>query len=142
MQFIKTRDQCTIPQRGTPLSAGFDLASAEDITLLPNKVTCIPVGIAVKLPEGYYGRVALRSGWSTRNNAVCTAGVIDRDYMGELMVAVIVFGEQIVEVKKGDRIAQLVVERYYTGGVSDNHEAFHDHPGTHHGHHGWGSTGN
>jgi len=138
MQFVALSPTAVIPKRATPLSAGFDLASSKDMDIPAGVVTCIPTGIAVSLPEDYYGRIALRSGWSVRNSAVCTAGVIDRDYMGEIKVAVLVMTP--TKISAGERFAQLVVEKCYMGAAQTPWK-FEDHPGNTIYHAGWGSTG-
>ncbi|RCN31640.1 deoxyuridine 5'-triphosphate nucleotidohydrolase, domain protein [Ancylostoma caninum] len=72
---------------------------------------CVSTGLQVELPYGYYGRVAPRSGLAAKNFIDVGAGVVDSDYRGELKVLLFNFGSTDFEVKKGDRIAQLICER-------------------------------
>jgi deoxyuridine 5'-triphosphate nucleotidohydrolase len=142
MEFTKISPAATFPTRGTPHSAGFDLYLLRDIDVTPGSVAKARTGISVLLPEGYYGRVAPRSGLSTRGLCVA-AGVIDRDYIGEIMVLLYTVAEPI-ELKAGTRIAQLVVEKYYDGYVHMNAvpgEFDRPHPGDTSSHAGFGSTG-
>ncbi len=141
LHFVATRDTAICPTRATEYSAGFDLAAAAPIMMLSGRVHLVPTGVSVQLPAGHYGRIALRSGWSTRNHAVCTAGVIDRDYKGEIFVAVATLGDTIVTLPVGTKFAQLIIEPYY----STPHEcmfsaAFTGHPGDASQHAGFGST--
>ncbi|VDP23148.1 unnamed protein product [Schistosoma margrebowiei] len=69
--------------------------------------------ILIELPEGCYGRVAPRSGLALKHGIDVGAGVIDRDYRGNLGVVLFNFGEQNFEIKKGDRVAQLICERIF-----------------------------
>lgn len=88
--------------------AGFDLFADEDATVTNEGVT-VKTGVAIEIPRGYYGRVAERSGLATKNGVHLGAGVIDSGYRGEIKVNMYtVTGTH--EVKKGDKIAQLIVE--------------------------------
>lgn len=91
--------------------AGCDLYSDEDIQIQPLSRVLVKTGIAVMIPEGCYGRVAPRSGLSYKSELDVGAGVIDRDYRGEVMVCLINAGWKPFNVKHGMKIAQLVCER-------------------------------
>lgn len=107
-----------IPTRGSAGAAGFDLYSDEDCILQPGSIKLISTGIALQMPESqeqdisYYARVAPRSGLAVKQGIDVLAGVIDQDYTGEVKVCLINNQESVngkyVEIKKGDRIAQLI----------------------------------
>lgn len=94
--------------------AGLDLFAAENVTLRPFERTLVPTGIAVAIPEGYAGFIQPRSGLAIRCGLgfVNSPGLIDSHYRGEIKLVAINFDpvEPIV-VKRGDKIAQLVVQR-------------------------------
>jgi dUTP pyrophosphatase len=142
MEFTKLASGATFPARATPHSAGFDLYLFEDVSVEPGEVVKARTGISVLLPEGHYGRVAPRSGLSTKGVCVA-AGVIDRDYMGEIMVLLYTVAEP-VELKAGDRVAQLIVEKcHYEPAVNNDSlgQFTTRHPGATSAHDGFGSTG-
>src|SRR6056300_720355 len=104
-----------VPTRGSDRSVGYDLYSSED-AMVPCQAgrALVGTGITVVLPEGVYGRVAPRSGLAVKHCINVGAGVIDPDYTGEIKVVLFNHGEKDFEIKKGDRIAQLILERCET----------------------------
>jgi len=110
----------TLPTRGSDHSVGYDLYSSED-TIVPCQAgrALVGTGIAVVLPSGVYGRVAPRSGLGVKHCIDVGAGVIDPDYTGEIKVVLFNHGEKDFEIKKGDRIAQLVLERCETPPIEE-----------------------
>ncbi len=91
--------------------AGFDLSSVQDAMILPSSWKLIDTGIGIIVPEGTYGRIAPRSGVSTKGISV-NAGVIDRNYRG--ICKVLLVNHSTINtffIKKGDRIAQLILEK-------------------------------
>lgn len=102
-----------LPRYMTKRSAGMDLFAAVDgeVTLEPGERRLIPTGIALSIPEGYEGQVRPRSGLALRDGIglVNAPGTIDADYRGEVGVLLINFGRRPFKVKRGDRIAQLVI---------------------------------
>lgn len=141
VQFKRLSDNAVIPTRGTALSAGFDLSAAETIKVSEPGLVRVPTNIAVKVPNDYYGRIVLRSGFSIKAPFIGTAGVIDADYRGDVIILLQTTaafeGEYVIN--KGDKIAQLVIERIYTGAAREVDE-FDDEP-TIDKHLGFGSTG-
>lgn len=115
--FKKTHPDAVIPTRATKYSAGFDLYALEDTPVYSHMgVTLVKTGVAVKLPSEHYGRIAMRSGHSLRQHMICTAGVIDYDFRSSISVLVsIAFPNHSYIIKKGERFAQLVVEKIFTG---------------------------
>lgn len=107
------------PEAGAPAyahegDAGCDLESRADLTLEPGRRSLVPTGIAVSIPEGYAGFVQPRSGLAARCGVsiVNTPGLIDSHYRGEIKVILINLDpEQPFEIRKGDKICQLVFQR-------------------------------
>ena len=103
-----------LPAYAHPGDAGADLHAATEVTLAPGERTLVPTGIAVALPEGYVGLVHPRSGLAARHgiSIVNAPGTIDAGYRGEVQVCLVNTDrtEQFT-VHRGDRIAQLVVQR-------------------------------
>ncbi|MEF3121530.1 dUTP diphosphatase [Kocuria flava] len=102
------------PAYARPGDAGADLRSRVDLVLAPGRRALVPTGIAVALPDGYAGFVHPRSGLAARHGitVVNAPGTVDAGYRGEIMVTLLnTDAEQPFEVRRGDRIAQLVVQR-------------------------------
>jgi dUTP pyrophosphatase len=93
--------------------AGLDLHAAEDVTLAPGARALVPTGIALAIPVGFAGLVLPRSGLALRHGLTVlnTPGLIDAGYRGEVKVLLVNLGQAAVGLRRGDRIAQLVVQR-------------------------------
>ena len=126
-----------LPTRGSDGAVGYDLYSTEETTIIPSGRGSVGTGIAISLPSGVYGRIAPRSGLAVNNGIQVGAGVVDPDYTGEVRVVLFNHNYLPFEVKKGDRIAQLVLERCETPLV----EEVDDLSETDRGAAGFGSTG-
>jgi dUTP pyrophosphatase len=104
-----------LPCYMTQQAAGMDLVAAvgEDVMIHPGERVLIPTGLMVALPEGYEAEVRPRSGLALRHGVtlVNAPGTIDADYRGEVGVIMINHGRAPFVVKRGDRIAQMVVHR-------------------------------
>jgi dUTP pyrophosphatase len=102
-----------LPFYATPGAAGMDLlyAGYEEVVLKPFERRLLPTGIAIELPEGYEAQVRPRSGLAIKHGITVlnTPGTIDSDYRGEIKVILINLGNEDFVVRRGDRIAQLVV---------------------------------
>ena len=99
IQFQKLHEDAIIPTRGTPYSAGFDLYALKDTIVVGGGGNVIvPTGIAIQLPPGTYGRIAMRSGLAVKQHLSVSAGVIDIDYTGE--VGVVVFCTKLFDIQK------------------------------------------
>ena len=102
-----------LPERGSAYAAGYDLFAdlQESVLIQPHETKMIGTGLAMEIPEGYFGGIFARSGLSSKEGlrpANCV-GVVDADYRGEVKVALHNDGEVVREVKAGQKIAQLVV---------------------------------
>ncbi|MGD8370989.1 MAG: dUTP diphosphatase [Syntrophobacterales bacterium] len=106
-----------LPQYMSSRAAGMDLVAAidEDLTIQPQEAALISTGLAVAIPEGYEGQIRARSGLAISHGlAVINApGTIDSDYRGEIRVALINLGKNPFTIKRGDRIAQMIISRIY-----------------------------
>lgn len=100
-----------VPTRANETDAGYDLYAIEDQPIHPGGRAVVKTGIAVAITEGYYGRVAPRSGLAVKKGIDVLAGVVDASYRGEVGVVLINLGFDLFEVKAGDRIAQLIIEK-------------------------------
>ncbi|MEZ5744324.1 MAG: dUTP diphosphatase [Sphingomonadaceae bacterium] len=100
-----------LPAYATDGAAGMDVLSAEDVTLAPGARHGVATGLAVAIPEGFEIQVRPRSGLALKHGISVpnTPGTIDSDYRGEIRVILINHGDAAFEVKRGDRIAQLVL---------------------------------
>ena len=108
-----------IPTRGSSGSVGYDLYSNMECVIRAAERGCVSTGITIVLPSGVYGRVAPRSGLAVKHGIQVGAGVIDPDYTGEIKVVLFNHGDKDFEVKKGDRIAQLILEKYETPPIEE-----------------------
>ncbi|HEX8570593.1 MAG TPA: dUTP diphosphatase [Caulobacteraceae bacterium] len=113
-----------LPAYQTEGSAGMDVRAAvpEDapVLLAPGQRAMIPTGIAMAVPPGFECQVRPRSGLAVKHGISCvnTPGTIDSDYRGEVHVVLVNLGQEPFEVRRGERIAQLVIARYERVAVS------------------------
>ena len=128
----KLSKSAIIPSRANESDAGYDLYAVQDMVIGPMEKLIVPTGISIEIPNGYYGRVAPRSGLAVKNSIDVLAGVIDSGYRGEIGVVLInlnlpevlfnrnkkstayesAFGSRSkFSISKGDRIAQLIIEK-------------------------------
>ncbi len=113
----KLHSSAIIPTYAKPGDAGADLYSIEEKTLKPGERALVKTGIAIALPEGYVGLVHPRSGLALKNgiSVVNSPGTIDSGYRGEIGVVLINHDlNESFSVKVGDRIAQLVIQKFET----------------------------
>jgi len=137
LSFEKLDPNAVLPTRGSQSAAGLDLYSIEAITLNPNERRVIRTGLAVAIPEGYYGRVAPRSGLAIQQGVDVLAGVIDADYRGEIGCLLHNVGAERIDLPAQSKICQLIIEKIITpAAVWVNHLSETDR-----GRGGFGSTG-
>lgn len=130
-------ENAVLPVRASAGAAGYDLFAAEDQIINPASRRVIKTDISIAVPPMHYGRIAPRSGLSFKNGIDIGAGVIDEDYTGPVGVLMVNNGTVQFEVKKGNRIAQLLLERVSQPEVEEVEEL----PRTARGAKGFGSTG-
>jgi dUTP pyrophosphatase len=102
-----------LPSRATAHSAGMDLVAAVEVTLAPGERKLVATGLKVAVPEGYELQLRPRSGLALKHGISLpnTPATIDADYRGELQVILINHGDEPFTVRRGDRIAQMLVQR-------------------------------
>lgn len=114
LRFKRLHAEARLPTRGSAHAAGLDLYAVERVTIRPGGRAAVRTGLAVAIPEGFYGRVAPRSGLALRHGLDVLAGVIDADYRGEILCALVNHGDEPFVVEPGARVAQLIVEAIAT----------------------------
>ena len=106
-----------LPRYMTPASSGLDLMAAiiEPLIIQPGRINLIPTGLAVSLPPGFEAQIRPRSGMALKHGLtlINSPGTIDADYRGEVGLAVINLGPEPVTIRRGDRIAQMIVTRVW-----------------------------
>ena len=103
-------EDAKLPLLATAGSIGSDLYSTSDAEFLPGKVVKLPLGLKMAIPSGYYGRISGRSSLALKGLSTL-GGVIDSDYRGEVSLIAVNVSDEPMSVKKGDRVAQLIVEK-------------------------------
>ncbi len=111
VKVLRENEEISLPEYGTPFSAGADLRASEAAVLLPGERASIPTGLRIEIPEGYEAQVRPRSGLAIRHGVTIlnAPGTIDSDYRGEIRVLLINHGQEAFTIEPGDRIAQIVV---------------------------------
>jgi dUTP pyrophosphatase len=104
-----------LPRYMTPHAAGMDICAAIDdsLTLPSGSITLVPTGFAMALPDGYEAQVRPRSGLAVKHGVtvINSPGTIDSDYRGEVKVGLINLGSTPYTLRRGERIAQMVIQR-------------------------------
>ena len=129
-----------LPAYAHPGDAGADLLTTVDVSLEPGERALVPTGVAIALPEGYVALVHPRSGLAARHglSIVNTPGTVDAGYRGEIKVMLINHDRTLpIELRRGDRIAQLVIQRFERARFIEVGEL----PDSGRGDGGYGSTG-
>ena len=111
LPFVKMSANVVTPTRATEGSVGLDFYSPADYIIPPHSQFLIPTQIKLQIPLGYYGRLASKSSLAMLHQLHVGAGVIDPDYTGEIMVLKIIAAPRVYSIKKGDPIAQLILEK-------------------------------
>ena len=138
LKFKKLNGMAFTAIRATPESAGLDLFSPKDYVVPRKGKIIVETDIGIELPYGCYGRIAPRSGLAVNHYIDVGAGVIDQDYRGNLGVVLFNFSDVDFHVKRGDRVAQLILERIFIPILEECHEL----NSAGRGNYGYGSTGN
>lgn len=110
LQRLPHGDGLALPAYASAGAAGMDVVAAEDLTLAPGARHAVSTGFAIAIPPGYEVQVRPRSGLALKHGVTClnTPGTIDSDYRGEVKVILANLGSDPFQVRRGDRIAQLV----------------------------------
>ena len=104
-------DKAVPPTRATATSAGLDLYATENILISAHSQATISTDIRIALPQGYYGRIAPRSGLASRHGIHIGAGTVDYGYRGIIKVVVFNLSQHDYAIVEGHRIAQLICEK-------------------------------
>ena len=115
----KLSNNTALPKRSTRGAAGYDLCALQDCTIPAGGKGLVKTGLLISFPTGLYARIAPRSGLALKRFIDVGAGVVDSDYRGEVGVVLFNHGDQDFEVKMGDRIARLVLEKIDTPPVEE-----------------------
>ena len=121
IKFLRLRPESdsdiALPRYMTPQSAGMDICAAvtEDVLLEKGEIAMLPTGFAMALPVGYEAQIRPRSGLAVKHGIglINSPGTIDADYRGEVMIAVINLGPRPYTFHRGDRVAQMIINRVH-----------------------------
>ena len=112
-----------LPRYMTSQASGMDVFAsvAENVVLEPGKIDLIPTGFAMALPQGFEAQVRPRSGLAVKHgiSIINSPGTIDSDYRGEVMIAVINLSPKPYTIQRGDRIAQLVINKIFQAEIRE-----------------------
>ena len=114
LQIKQLSESATLPTRSFPTDSGLDLYASEDALVTYTHASVIPTGIAVNIPPGYEGQIRPRSGKSSKTNLRVILGTVDATYNGELGVIADTLNKSEYLVRKGEKIAQLVISPIVT----------------------------
>lgn len=140
LKVFKRSTNATIPTKGSALAAGYDIYSSEDAVIPKKGQGLVATDLTIVVPVGTYGRVAPRSGLAVKHGISTGAGVIDADYRGEVKVVLFNHSDKDFDIKKGDRIAQLVLEKIVNADITEV-SSLEELDVTERGEGGFGSTG-
>lgn len=100
----------TLPMRATAGAAAYDLYSNQAVVIEPGKIVKLKLGVAIEVPSSFFVYVRPRSGLaSNQGGDLCSSGIVDSDYRGEVHMPLINHGQEPIEIKVGDRVGQMVV---------------------------------
>ena len=111
IQVKKLHPEAKLPNFAHPGDAGMDLYSVVDMVLKPGERASVPTGIAIALPDGYVSLVWDKSGVSHNNGIKTLGGVLDSGYRGEYLIGLINLSQENFEIKVGQKIAQLLIQK-------------------------------
>ncbi len=111
IQVKKLDEEAVVPKFALQGDAGMDLCSVENFVLKPGERRSVKTGIAIKIPEGYAGLIWDKSGISHKFGIKTLGGVIDSNYTGEWLIGIVNLGTDNFEIKKGQKIAQVLFQK-------------------------------
>ena len=114
IEFKRLDPRAVLPTRGSQLSAGLDLFCVDDLQIQPKSRIRAQTGLSVAIPEGFYGRVAPRSGLAAKHGLDVLSGVIDADYRGEIICLLYNTGDDPIVLPAGSKMCQLIIEKVVT----------------------------
>ena len=107
-------EDAKLPSRGSDESAGLDLHTIESVIIPPKHRALLSTGVAMSMPKGYVGLIWPRSKLAAKMGIDVLAGVVDSDYRGEIMISLLNTGFNSVEIKSGDKVAQMIIQKHYS----------------------------
>lgn len=110
MKVERIHQDARLPTRGTDAAAGLDLSIVESVTINPGQSAMLHTGLRVAITPGWVGLIWPRSKLGAKKRIQVLAGVVDSDYRGEVMVALLNSGNEPLELRKGDKVAQLLLQ--------------------------------
>ncbi|MEK7568194.1 MAG: dUTP diphosphatase, partial [Patescibacteria group bacterium] len=137
IKIVKIEEDAKIPNYANLSDAGMDLFSIEEVVLKIGERQAIRTGIKTEIPDGYVGLVWDKSGLALNNGTKTMAGVIDSGYRGEIKIVLVNLGDEDFEIKKGQKIAQMLVQKVERPEI----ELVDELNATERGENGFGSTG-
>jgi dUTP pyrophosphatase len=118
---LEDSNDMPLPSYGSEGSSGMDIRASvkEPVVLKPGEIRLIPTGLTVSIPRGYEGQIRPRSGLALKYGIgiVNSPGTIDSDYRGEICIITINWGEQPFTIRRGDRIAQMVMAKVFRADI-------------------------
>jgi dUTP pyrophosphatase len=111
-----------LPRYMTAKSAGMDICAAleDELVLAPGRIFLVPTGFAMALPDGFEAQIRPRSGLAVKHgiSIINAPGTIDADYRGEVKIGLINLGSEPVTLRRGERIAQMVIQKVYQAQIN------------------------
>lgn len=138
LKFKKLLPSATLPKYAHDSDSGMDVASAEDVSILPHSYAKLRTGLAAVIPKGYEIQVRPRSGLQCNHGVVGAWGTVDEGYRGDIGVVLYNHSDEVFVVHRGDRVAQLVIAPVERAEIE---ETFDELDETDRGANGFGSTG-
>lgn len=137
LKIRKLHEDAVVPVYAHPGDAGMDLYALEDCLVAPLKRAAVRTGLSFEIPEGYVGLIWDKSGLALNKGAKTMGGVIDAGYRGEVQVVVANLGEGPLEIRKGTKVAQMLIQPVAAAAI----EVVEELSDTARGSGGFGSTG-
>lgn len=133
----KNSTDAIIPTKEYESAAGFDLYSIDEYELKPGERTLVSTGLSMEIPHNFYGLITGRSGNTIKKGLFIAPGVIDSDYRGNVGIMCFNLSNSVIEINKGDKIAQMLINKSYNLNINEVNELNN----TERGDKGFGSTG-
>lgn len=108
-----------LPEKAYSFDAGWDLFSDEEVEIPPHSTHAVSTGIAIQLPDGFFGKIFDRSGNALKRGYQVLAGVIDNGYRGEVKVVLLNYTDTSIVISKGEKIAQMVLIKTHYSEVKE-----------------------
>jgi len=137
IRFKKISEDSKVPSFANEGDAGMDLYASEDMEVARGEIKAVPTGVKMELPKGYVALIWDKSGIALKSGIKTMGGVLDSGYRGEIKVIVTNLSDEVFEVKKGDKVAQMLIQKVESPEV----EITEDLSDSERGDGGFGSTG-